>query len=335
MRTNEEQGWTVLVFTFWSDNQIVGMAALKMKKILYTNNVYSLADDVYSDFVFRDEYREACMKLLVDAMFNELKCKSATITLDTNSPNFELLEKMCIEKKLPVRREPHYGRAVISIETSWEKFYNSLNRNTRKEFRRIERKLNDLGSWKISCRGINDDVIKEIFAIDQKSWKADWRAEKNMEEDTMLRIILDASKQTENIKPVYESEVWFLEVNGTAVAYQIVQYYKDIAVFVKTSYNKDFNRVSPGKFLINNLIREVFKKGTVTKIDFVTNLSFVRVWNPLCEGRTNVIVGKTPLLLQLIQDTLRQARIIIKKSFLINNQIVLNVLKIVESRIQI
>ena len=151
----------------------------------------------------------------------------------------------------------------------------------------------------------------------------------------MLRIILDASRPKENIEQIYEPKVWFLEVNGVAIAYQIVLFYKDTAVFVKTSFNQDFNKLSPGKFLINSVIREVFEKGTVTKIDFVTNLPFARVWKPFFEGRTNVIIGKTPLLFQVIQGALRYARVLVNESFLVKIPIVFNVLKVLESRIQI
>jgi len=52
MRLCERQGWTPLVITFWANNRIVGMAPLKRLKSFYSNHVYSLVEDVYSDLFF-------------------------------------------------------------------------------------------------------------------------------------------------------------------------------------------------------------------------------------------------------------------------------------------
>jgi hypothetical protein len=123
MRHCEAEGWTPLVFTFWSDERIVGMAPLKMRKVFFTNYVCSLAEDIYSDFGFLDKYSERCMNLLVDVIFNRLNCSSATITLDTGSSNFELLKKVCLEKKVPFKEKPDSARALFlsfSIERVFE-----------------------------------------------------------------------------------------------------------------------------------------------------------------------------------------------------------------------
>jgi hypothetical protein len=334
MRDYEAQGWTPLVFTFWSGNRIVGMAPLKMRKVFYTNYVCNLEDFFYSDFVFFDNYRERCMKLLVDVLFNHLNCRSATITLDTSSPNLKFLKKICLEKKLPFREKLTFGSAIIPVKTDWDQFYNSLKRTKRKEFRKIKRKLDASVSWRIYRVEIDSNAVEKILAIEQKSWKAEWRAKYNVEEDTMLRIILEASQPNGEVESIYESEVWFLEVNGVEIAYQIVLLYKGTAFFVKTSFNSNFKSFSPGKFLINGVLREVFTKGTVNKIDFITNLPFIQAWKPLCERRTQLIIEKNPFLSYVIPVVLgvRESK---NRSFVFNLQLIAKVLRAFQSYLRI
>ncbi|HDQ05200.1 MAG TPA: GNAT family N-acetyltransferase [Candidatus Bathyarchaeota archaeon] len=335
MHSYESKGWTPLVITFWSDNRIVGMAPLKMRKVFSTNYVCSLLDEAYSDFVFFDKYQEYCMNMLVDILFNRLNCRLAIISLDTNSPNLKLLEKTCLKKNVPFSKKQNSGRAIIPVETTWEQFYKSLKGRARKEFRRIKRKLDSAVSWNVSCAEINDESIKKILAVDQKSWKAEWRAEHNLEEDPFLHTILEASQPDGEVEPIYKSEVWFLEANGEPIAYQIVQFYKGTAVLIKTSFDANFKRFSPGKFLINIVIREVFRKGTVNKIDFVTNLPFVQDWRPSCEPRTQVIIEENPFLSCAILLKLKQVHKFKKRSYLLNIHPVAKLWKILESYLHI
>lgn len=288
----ESKRWTPMVFTFWSNNRLVGMAPLKMQETFYSKYVCNLEGEVYSNFIVFDEYREICMTQLVDLLFNRLNCWSAVITLDSSSPNLRLLEKVCETKGLHFRKTPYNGRAIIPVETGWDQFYGSLKNSVRKEFRRTKRKMDDLGSWKISCAEIDSNSVERIFAVERMSWKAEWRARNNLQEDYTLRGFLKAHQPKGEIEPICDSEIWFLEVDGLAIAYQIVLLYKGTAVFAKTSYDGRFKSFSPGKFLLNGIIREVFSKRNVKKIDFITNLPFVQIWNPVCENRTRVTIER-------------------------------------------
>ncbi len=122
----DAKGWTPLVFTFWCNNRIVGMAPLKIRKSFYLNYVCNLSDNVYSDFVFFDEYRESCMTRLIDVLFNRLNCRSAAITLQNDSPNLKTLEKVCQTKGRHFWKAPYAGRAIMPVKHDWDLFYNSL-----------------------------------------------------------------------------------------------------------------------------------------------------------------------------------------------------------------
>jgi len=305
MRYWEAKGWTPLVFTFWDDTRLVGFVPLKMRKSLYSNHVCNLDEAVFSNFVFLNEYRERCLSGLVDTLFNSLGCRSATITLDSASENLQLLEKICKTNKLHFRENPNISRAIILVDQSWDMFYSSLTRSTKQGFKRIKKQLDRLGPWTISFMDLNSDTVKKIFDIEQASWKNEWRSKNKVTEDYTLRSVLDASLPCDGVTPIFEPKVWFLEVDGQAIAYLLVLFYKQIAVFAKTSFNISFKKYSPGKFLLHSAIREVFTKNGVKKIDFITNLPLVRLWNPLSEHRTNVKIEKHRFLSYVLSVLLK------------------------------
>ncbi|MDG6223039.1 MAG: GNAT family N-acetyltransferase [Candidatus Bathyarchaeota archaeon] len=296
MQYCEQNGWTPLIFTFWCNNQLIGIAPLKMKRSFYSNQISSLREDLYSDFVFLKKYRKQCMALLVDAIFTQLRCRFASVTFDSRSPNLKRFEEECLKKKLKINKKQDLGRAVIPLEGSYNLFYSSLKNEVRKEFQRNKRRLDDFGSWKIVCVPINAESIKTVFKIEQKSWKETWREKNDIKEDFMLRIFLESSQSFEGTNTPYASEVWFLEVNGKAIAYQIVFLHNDVSIFLKTSFNWLFRKFGAGKFLMNSVIRETYKNKSVKKIDFITNLPLVQTWNAKCEPRTRVIVDVNPFL---------------------------------------
>jgi hypothetical protein len=333
MQFCETRGWTPLIFTFWSNNRLVGVVPLKLRKFLNTNYVVSLADDIYSDFVLPDEHREKCISILMDILFNRLKCMSATITLESHH-NLKALKSLC-PKNLKYNEEKGSGRAIIPVDKSYDQFYGSLKHKVRNHFQRTKRKFDSLDSWKVNRMDINSEAIKRVLAVDKKSWKADWRTKNSIEEDDILHIILDGSQTKDGTEPIYEPEAWFLEVNGVPIAYQIVLHYKGTACFIKTSYDLQFKKYSPGTFLIDSVIREIFKKGTVKKIDFVTNLAFVKVWKPTCQHRIQVTIENKARGLSVIRKVLKRARELREKSSFSNNPRVSALLKVIESKMPI
>ncbi len=288
----EAAGWTSLVVIFLSDDKIIGMVPLRILKRFHLIYVSTLAHDIYSDFYLHDKYREICITQLIDFLFKHLKCHAITMTLQDSSSNLRVLTKICQKKGLYFWKTPFTGRAIIPVENDWDVFYRSLKVKVRKEFRRIKRKLDNLGSWQISCVGVDSNSIERILAVERMNWKTKLRAQNKVQEDRPLRIILRASQQKGEIEPIYEAKVWFLEVEGQAIAYLLVMLYKGTAIFVKTSYDARFKEISPGRFLMNATIREMYRKGNVKKIDFISDLPVVQIWKPLCENRTKVNIKR-------------------------------------------
>ena len=94
----------------------------------------------------------------------------------------------------------------------------------------------------------------------------------------------------------FESKIWFLELNNVPISYQVIMIRDRTAYFIKTSYDSRFAEISPGIFLINDLVERVFREQTVDKISFVSNQPFVEDWKPMVRKRTTIKIEQNPWL---------------------------------------
>ncbi|MCW4016398.1 MAG: GNAT family N-acetyltransferase [Candidatus Bathyarchaeota archaeon] len=294
------RGGSPLVLTFWVEDRLVGLVPLAIQKMFHVKYVCNLSNVVYSDFVISKEYREECITQMVEFLFNRLKFRIIAITFQSES-NLKTLEKVCRQKGLHLLKAPIMGRTIIQVESEWEQFYSSLKGKVRKEFRRRQHKLSELGTWKIYGDELNSKSIDRIFAIEKVSWKNNLREQNGEQKEDELYNFLTAAKANAKIEPIYKPEVWFLEVKGQAIAYLLVFNYNGTAFFVKTSYNSKFKKYAPGNFLSKEITHNIFKKKNVNKIDFITNLPGDKIWNPTIKKRTTVIVGSNSILISVLR----------------------------------
>jgi hypothetical protein len=301
MQLWEQAGWTPVVFSFWLNSRLVGVVPLKLQKRFFSYYVRTLNDELYSDIFVYDEFREVCLNQLMDFLFEKLNCRLVAITLQNSSFNIEILKNICREKGLHFLNVPYMGRACVPLENDWNLYYKSFKKGSRKSFRRIENKFNRLGEWSVSCGRLTFESIEKILSIERSSWKAKWRARMKKHQDYDLMAFLNAFQQKVGIRSHYDSEVWFLEVNGQAIAYQLVLFYNFVSFFIKTSYDALFWKFSPGKFLMKSVIREMFRRKTVNMVDFISDFPLLRVWNPLIRKRETMYIERNPVLLGAIR----------------------------------
>ena len=76
------------------------------------------------------------------------------------------------------------------------------------------------------------------------------------------------------------------------IAYVLVLKRHKIVFFAKTSFDQRFRAASPGKFLMNALIERVFQDNLTKKIDFFSNLPFVRFWKPVVQKRVTIKIKR-------------------------------------------
>lgn len=299
MLVSEQSGWTPVIFSFWIKNKLIGVIPLKLKKAFFSYRATTLNDEVYSDIFLQDESREACLRDMIEVLFEKMNCKSLTITAQKGTPYFQTLKKMQLKEGFNFLKLPYMGRALLPIENDWNKYYSSLKRTKRKKIRKNNDKIMGLKNYSIKYFEVTPEAVTKILSIENMSWKANWRKKKKINQDSELLAIINGLKQNNGLKTHYDSEAWILEGNGKAIAYQLVLIYKGVSYFIKTSYNSNFASFSPGTFVINSTIQGMFERKNVKLIDFITDLPFLTTYNPKVDKREELHICKNCLIVRV------------------------------------
>lgn len=313
----QQMGWYPFLLIFLYEKKIVGFAPLLIKKRFGFRYVSSFDSYICPEF-FHDNLREKCVDQIVEILFRQLNCKTANINFRDEPANLIIVDKVCRKRNLSNTLFPQEGRAIIPVKNSLDSFRKSLNRKDVKEFRRLHRKLDKLGSWQISNFDIDHTSLMKIWEVESHSWKAKLKGKKKGIKDLGLSAILKGVERNKEGKSYFESDVWFLELNNSPIAYVLTMKRNKTQFFAKTSFDSRFKDVSPGIILMNYLIERVFVNKVADKIDFISNLSFVQVWKPLVEKRIYYRILRN-VFLSRIRNLIFENRIVRKGLQILEN----------------
>ena len=288
-------GWAPLVLIMSARGNIVGISPFMTKMkfgVRFVKFVYR--STLSPDFITFDQHREACIARTLEFLFKTLKCKFADFSLPVESPNFRILKQQCKANKIQLWTTCEMGHRILPVNCTWNEFESMKRKNFRSQYKKIRRKLDKAGSWKITCSTADEGnyAVKKILDVEEKSWKEAWRTKQGKKTDAALMTIIKAMQQTAAIEPTFKWNVWFLELNQHKLAYLLVLQYKEVAFLTKTSYDKKYSEFYPGSYLRHAVIRDLFNGGRVKSIDFLTDLPHQRTWTPVCLPRVKVRLAK-------------------------------------------
>lgn len=310
------KGWTPMILTISHNRTIIGIAPLKTRKNLTGRYVDFLHPPWCSEFIFHDQYKDTCIKYTFDFLFDTLNCKFASFTLSSGSPTLKLLNQQCKLRKIHLETAPEMGRRIIPIQSTWTKYGASRTKKFRKELKRIERNLNKTGSWTVTHLEGNEqpDISRKIKKVEERSWKETWRNQRG-EKDWILPAVIEAAQQLDKIEPNFKWSSWFLELKGETLAYILVIKYKEVAYFVKTSYDEQYKRFYPGIIVQNAAIRQLFTERQNKYIDFLSDLPYLQTWTNKCLSRVKVQLtkGVVPTITQFMYNNTFIGRILSKQ----------------------
>ena len=298
-KLGQRVGFHPFMLVFLREGRIVGFAPLILRSRFNSRIVSNFDQYTCPDF-FVDEYREVCVGKMVDFLFDRLKCVSVDLTFEDASTNQRMLEKVFKKRGLKFSRMPQEGQAIIPVNSSLDVFKGSLSGNTRNKFKRIGKKLDGLGSWKISCYDVDQNSIEKVWVVEKFSWKNVLQGKKKAIKDWGIEFALRGAQRGRSGEGFFDSELWFLEVNDIPIAYVLVLKHNQIVFLAKTSFDQRFRVVSPGVFLMNDVIEKVFQERSAKKINFFTNLSFVKIWKPIVKKRVTIKIEKKSFLSNIL-----------------------------------
>ena len=307
-------GWTPLVLLISVDQTVVGIVPLMTRKKFGIRQARMLPPFYFSDFVCADAYREAVASETISILFSRLHCQLVSFVFRTESPFLKLIECECSKRgiRLCYSTSLHGpwtgdGAAILHLRGSWDEFVKSKGKKFRGDIRRTERYLSAVGQWRIVHLGQGPDEQREALYrmthVDRMSWK--WFDRNNQIKrehiskeqsaqfwDDLMLIVWRASLQSSARNT--SSVTWyfyFLQLDRQSIAYVFVVEFNGIIFPVFTSYDREYSRFGPSIYLINMLIRDALERGAVTKIDFLTDLPFMRTWTSVSVNRVTLIMA--------------------------------------------
>jgi len=297
-------GWTPLNIVLSSNESVIGIAPLNTKKKFGVRFATFPLEGTFSpDFILNEQHRKICVASILDFLFKTLNCQFVDLTLPMESRNLEILRRKCQEKQIHICVRPGHwakmGHNILLVDRSWIEFEKLRGRNFTRRFKRIKRKLENAGSTRITCIEKGDkrsDTLARILDVERMSWKQVLRNRKGVNIDHTLLWIWRGLQNMARKALDFNWKVWFLEFEGHPIAYSLSIQYKETAFFAKTSYDDRYRRFSPGKYIVNEAIRELFNKRQVKKIDFLTNLPFHQTWTSISASRVRLILSRKNLV---------------------------------------
>jgi CelD/BcsL family acetyltransferase involved in cellulose biosynthesis len=294
---HETKSGNPLVVIISEGKNIIGIAPLKMKTIFGgRRRVEFLQSDWSSDFIFDRKYRKTCAEYICEFILKNLKCNSARFVFSHDSPNLSFFLRHCKLRRIRLAVYPEKGRRIVPLTSTWVEFEASRPRSRRKNIRRLKRNFSKVGSWKVTCIEGNQqsEVSKRIFEVEKKSWKETWRDQRG-KTDWHLPIILKASKELSEKKQDFKLRAWFLELEGKTIAYLLGIIYKKVAFLVKTSYDDQYRKFSPGIIAHSVVLQQLFEESQYEYIDFISDLKYLRDWANKCLSRVGVTIANGAL----------------------------------------
>jgi hypothetical protein len=298
MKSNRVIGWTPFVLVIKADEKIVGIAPLMKKKRLGQHFVQFFPHDGFSpDFIIDNQYRQVCMRCFLEYLFTTLNCNFVSFNMDPESPNLEIIEQQCKVHGISFSARPQWEHRIIPVECTWDEFQKKKGR--RRIIRQIERKLDQIGSWRIEQfenPSNRPDILEKILNVEKLSWKESERKSTGIEldEETLL-MIWEGSQTAARNKQDFKWSIWFLQINCEIVAYTFAVKYKEKAFITTTSYDDHYRKFYVGKYITNIAVRDLFNEGQFKTIDFMGDSAFMSFWSSVLLSNVRVFMCKTNL----------------------------------------
>jgi CelD/BcsL family acetyltransferase involved in cellulose biosynthesis len=173
---------------------------------------------------------------------------------------------------------------MVPIRGSWDAFLASHSKKFRQNIRRAWRALEQLGTPRIiTYPGSSLTVsVATGFILDviQRSWKG-YQGENDVHGQTILECAREFDRRN-------WLSLRFLMLDETPIAYLFVIEYRNNAFAYHTAYDLEYQRASPGLFLIQDAVCCAFEKG-LGVFDFGGSTDFLKRWTdyeqPITEFR--------------------------------------------------
>ncbi len=148
----------------------------------------------------------------------------------------------------------------VLLPSNWSDYERRLKRHFRAGLRRRRRRLDALGQ--VSVERVTGgpgllDRLEEGLALELDGWKG--RAGTAIRQDPATHAFYRAL--AEHAAEEHRLALWFVRLDGRAVAFEFALEHGDRVLLLKTAYDEHVGRCSPGQLLVEVELRDAIARG--------------------------------------------------------------------------
>ena len=211
----------------------------------------------YNDFMVSPGYEAVFFDLLLRSL-EEQSCNALELwSLIESSPTLTYLPDMARERGYQVVVEKEDVTSGIELPTTWDDYLEILSKKNRHELRRKFRRLDSSVNW--SWYSIVDPAqvaerLGEFISLMRQS-RTDKDEYMTLERELFFQRITQKMAEQEALK------LFFLEVEGQAVATSLCFDYASSRLLYNSGYNPEFGYYSVGLLLNALCLKEAIEQG--------------------------------------------------------------------------
>jgi len=186
-----------------------------------------------------------------------------------------------LQSEMTVITDTHLSK-YICCESSYEETTKNISTRHKRNLRRKLNKLNKMGEVTYEYVVKQDELpvaLNCFLDIEASGWKGDT--------STAIKLAPEIRKFYEklvlNFSKTGDCVIHFLSVDGKKIAAQFCLISDQIVYLLKIGYDENYNSVSPGALLLNQLMSRCSESTDIQAISFITGAAWNDIWAPQAE----------------------------------------------------
>jgi hypothetical protein len=169
-----------------------------------------------------------------------------------------------------ILRSDQWRTSGINLTGDWKRYLARLSSKTRYNFRRAERKVTSRGRAVIERYRADDDIAGAERCI-ESIMGGSWKDPDSYRAGGRWREIIDLMHRKGWL------DLRLLKMDDVPVAFLVLLRYGDVIYFMQTGYDRGFDELSPGTFILSRVLESCFEeRGPARTIDFLTAYPYLR-----------------------------------------------------------
>jgi CelD/BcsL family acetyltransferase involved in cellulose biosynthesis len=287
-------GNKLLILLLYKGDEIVAIAPCLIREERFKGvdvGKIELIGNVYSPFKYflfsdlNDEERIRCFSFIFQFLFKDYKNWDVIDLsgIPEEKSCFDVLKKAIEQKGVKNADFVSYGDWHLDeIEYSGDEFFNRLPAKIKKDVSYCKRRLQKMGKYEFKLIRNGDEIdhyMDLYYEVYSKSWQ-----EKEGIGPSFHRDLAKMAVKNDWLR------LGFLFFNNFPIASQFWLICNDTAYILKTAYDQEFKKHSPGKILTSEMIKYAIDVDRAKTIDYVQgDEAYKQDWTPKRRERKGLV----------------------------------------------